>query len=87
MLMLTGVRSHAVDHTRACPHATLQARRIEVVTGDGMRLVIPDEALNTILQSDVVPRFKGGSYGEGLVSLFRTLDRAIRSPVRRSDQQ
>jgi uncharacterized protein len=46
----------------------LESRRIEVETGYGVESILPDGKVGEILRTHVVPRFKQGDFGGGLLA-------------------
>jgi hypothetical protein len=56
----------------------LQQRRIEVETGYGIEGILPDSEIGMLLQDVVVPAFRRGDYGGGLITLVRELTQRIR---------
>jgi uncharacterized protein len=56
----------------------LQQRRIEVETGYGIEGILPDSEIGMLLQDIVVPAFRRGDYGGGLIALVRELTQRIR---------
>jgi uncharacterized protein len=56
----------------------LQQRRIEVETGYGIEGILPDSEIGMLLQDVVVPAFRSGDYGGGLITLVRELTQRIR---------
>jgi Beta-propeller domains of methanol dehydrogenase type len=55
----------------------MEARSIEVETGYGVEDVLPDGKLGEILDTEVIPRFKQGDFGGGLLAGVQTMAEAI----------
>jgi uncharacterized protein len=51
----------------------MDARRIEVETGNGMSRVLPDERVQDVLNTSVVPRFRDDDYAGGVLEAVRIL--------------
>ena len=45
----------------------MKHRRVEMVTGDGMRHVLTDSYLKNMQETYMVPMFKQGEFGAGLI--------------------
>ncbi len=56
-----------------------EARRIEVETGYGVEGVLPDARVGRILDRSVVPHFRNGDWGAGLIAGAEEFSSAIRS--------
>ena len=57
----------------------LDARRIEVETGNGMSSILPAGEVQDVLQQQVIPRFKQNDYPGGVVAGVRTLVQKIKA--------
>jgi uncharacterized protein len=56
---------------------SMQDRRIEVETGYGAEALLPDGKIGNILDRFVIPRFREGDYGVGLVNGVREIARVL----------
>jgi uncharacterized protein len=56
----------------------LQERRVEMETGYGVEGLLPDGWLGSMQQREMVPRFKAGQYGAGLVNGVAAVDERLR---------
>lgn len=63
----------------------MEARRVEVETGYGVEGVLPDGKVGAILDKEVIPRFKQGDFGGGLLSgvqaMAKTLDPSLKASL------
>ena len=55
----------------------LEKRRLEMVTGDGMRKVLTDDTLKALQQREMVPLFRQGQMAEGLTQGMVAVERKI----------
>lgn len=55
----------------------MEARRVEVETGNGMGQMLPDARVQNILNERAVPRFREGDYSGGVLASAREMIRAI----------
>lgn len=58
----------------------MDARRVEVETGNGMEQILPDDRVQQILNERAVPRFRAGDYSAGILAsaqeIIRDIDRS-----------
>jgi uncharacterized protein len=55
-------------------------RRVEIETGYGLEPILPDIICKRILEKDVVPFFKQGQYGNGIIAGISTIARILKEP-------
>lgn len=55
----------------------VDTRRIEIETGYGLEGVLPDSRVGAILDTQVIPRFKRGDFGGGLLAGVEAMARVI----------
>jgi hypothetical protein len=55
----------------------MEHRRIEMVTGDGLRRVVTDSWLQHMQEGSMVPLFKAGAFGSGLVEGMHSIETHI----------
>lgn len=58
--------------------AVLDKRQIELVVGDGLHGVIPQDALNRVVTETLAPHFRNKKFGPGLHQAVETLGRLLR---------
>lgn len=58
----------------------LDQRRTESETGYGMEATLPDALLARLQEDYMVPRFRAGEFGAGLLALVEQIDRLLRDP-------
>lgn len=54
-------------------------KRIRIEVGYGLESIIRDEIAARIIREEVIPRFKAGAYGTGIISAVYQIDSLIRS--------
>lgn len=59
--------------------AVLDKRRIELVVGDGLHGVIPQEALDRVIHDTLAPRFRKNEFAVGLHEAVQMLGRLLRA--------
>jgi uncharacterized protein len=59
----------------------VDTRRIEIETGYGLEGVLPDSRIGAILDTQVIPHFKRGDFGGGLLAGVKAMARVISGDV------
>ncbi|NUQ01309.1 MAG: TPM domain-containing protein [Armatimonadetes bacterium] len=54
-------------------------RRLEIETGYGAEAVLPDGKVGDILRTRMLPKFKAGEFGQGIIGGLEEIDQALRS--------
>jgi uncharacterized protein len=55
-------------------------RRVEIETGYGLEPILPDVMCKRILEKDIIPYFKQGQYGNGIITGISTIARILKEP-------
>ena len=61
--------------------AAIEDRNIRTHTGYGMEGLFTDAGISVLQESIIVPAFREGRYGEGLIAYVTEIDRMIRDPA------
>lgn len=61
--------------------AAIEDRNIRTHTGYGMEGLFTDAGISVLQESIIVPAFREGRYGEGLIAYVTEIDRIIRDPA------
>lgn len=61
--------------------AAIEDRDIRTHTGYGMEWLFTDACISVLQESIIVPAFREGHYGEGLIAYITEIDRIIRDPA------
>lgn len=67
--------------------AAIEDRNIRTHTGYGMEGVFTDAGISVLQESIIIPAFREGRYGEGLIAYVTEIDRIIRDPAAAAELQ
>lgn len=67
--------------------AAIEDRNIRTHTGYGMEGIFTDAGISVLQESIIIPAFREGRYGEGLIAYVTEIDRIIRDPAAAAELQ